>query len=161
MSWAHCPVSTLSLCLLAQCYQHVSQLVVLLYVHRAFLFLSNFIFSHLYLYFNPVVILKLRLNFSSKWINWCSSLNRQFSHVSFLNFKKTIIENSFKFFGVHCISSFIALRLSLVSQNTAEAQYLSHALFGILMLLPQTEAFTLLKNRLQCIPHSQAFQHNP
>lgn len=57
--------------------------------------------------------------------------------------------------------SFIALRLSLVSQNTAEAQYLSHALFGILMLLPQTEAFTLLKNRLQCIPHSQAFQHNP
>lgn len=57
--------------------------------------------------------------------------------------------------------TFIALRLSLVSQNTAEAQYLSHALFGILMLLPQTEAFTLLKNRLQCIPHSQAFQHNP
>lgn len=27
-SWAHCPVSTLSLCLLAQCYQHVSELVV-------------------------------------------------------------------------------------------------------------------------------------
>lgn len=55
----------------------------------------------------------------------------------------------------------LALRLSLVSQNTAEAQYLSHALFGILMLLPQTEAFTLLKNRLQCIPHAQAFQHHP
>lgn len=32
MSWAHCPVSTLSLCLLGQCYQHASQLVVLLYV---------------------------------------------------------------------------------------------------------------------------------
>lgn len=28
--WAHCPVSTLSLCLLAQCYQHVSALVVIL-----------------------------------------------------------------------------------------------------------------------------------
>jgi vacuole morphology and inheritance protein 14 len=28
--WSHCPVSTLSLCLLAQCYQHVSQIVVLL-----------------------------------------------------------------------------------------------------------------------------------
>lgn len=26
-SWAHCPVSTLSLCLLAQCYEHVSDLV--------------------------------------------------------------------------------------------------------------------------------------
>lgn len=47
-----------------------------------------------------------------------------------------------------------ALRLSLVSQNTAEARYLSQALFGILMLLPQTEAFTLLNNRLQCIPHT-------
>ena len=29
-SWAHCPVSTVSLCLLAQCYQHVSDLVVIL-----------------------------------------------------------------------------------------------------------------------------------
>lgn len=29
-SWAHCPISTLSLCLLAQCYQHVSELVILL-----------------------------------------------------------------------------------------------------------------------------------
>lgn len=28
--WAHCPVSTLSLCLLAQCYQHVSTLVIIL-----------------------------------------------------------------------------------------------------------------------------------
>lgn len=28
--WAHCPVSTLSLCLLAQCYQHVSELVIIL-----------------------------------------------------------------------------------------------------------------------------------
>lgn len=28
--WAHCPVSTLSLCLLAQCYQHVSALVIIL-----------------------------------------------------------------------------------------------------------------------------------
>lgn len=28
--WSHCPISTLSLCLLSQCYQHVCQLVVLL-----------------------------------------------------------------------------------------------------------------------------------
>jgi vacuole morphology and inheritance protein 14 len=28
--WAHCPVSTLSICLLAQCYQHVSDLVIIL-----------------------------------------------------------------------------------------------------------------------------------
>lgn len=28
--WSHCPISTLSLCLLSQCYQHVCQLVVIL-----------------------------------------------------------------------------------------------------------------------------------
>lgn len=50
---------------------------------------------------------------------------------------------------------FAALRLTLVSKanNCADAQYLAHALFGILMLLPQTEAFDTLRNRLQCVPN--------
>lgn len=39
------------------------------------------------------------------------------------------------------------------SNNRADAKYLSQALFGILMLLPQTDAFVLLKNRLQCVPN--------
>lgn len=30
LSWAHCPVSTISICLLSQNYQHVSELVILL-----------------------------------------------------------------------------------------------------------------------------------
>ncbi|XP_032589781.1 protein VAC14 homolog isoform X2 [Drosophila mojavensis] len=49
---------------------------------------------------------------------------------------------------------FAALRLTLVSKsnNCADAQYLAHALFGILMLLPQTVAFETLRNRLQCVP---------
>lgn len=34
-----------------------------------------------------------------------------------------------------------------------DAHYLAQALFGILMLLPQTEAFNLLRNRLQCVPN--------
>lgn len=48
-----------------------------------------------------------------------------------------------------------ALRLTLVSQknDNADAQHLAQALFGILMLLPQTDAFNLLKNRLQCVPN--------
>lgn len=29
-SWCHCPISTLSLCLLSQCYQHCSELVLIL-----------------------------------------------------------------------------------------------------------------------------------
>lgn len=36
-----------------------------------------------------------------------------------------------------------------------DAHNLTQALFGILMLLPQTEAFNLLKNRLQCVMWDQ------
>lgn len=47
------------------------------------------------------------------------------------------------------------MRLTLVSprNNRTDAKHLSQALFGILMLLPQTNAFVLLKNRLQCVPN--------
>lgn len=50
-----------------------------------------------------------------------------------------------------------ALRLTLISNRNgnADAYNLTQALFGILMLLPQTEAFTLLKNRLQCVMWDQ------
>lgn len=102
-----------------------------------------------------MVIWKWRWSFWLKWTNWCNWSNRRFSPVS-----------THTHVMLYCVrlltrtSIFVsALRLTLVSQNTAEAQYLSHALFGILMLLPQTEAFILLKNRLQCVPHSMAFQH--
>ncbi|XP_014085882.1 protein VAC14 homolog isoform X1 [Bactrocera oleae] len=103
-SWAHCPVSTLSLCLLTQSYQHVSQLVVL---------------------FGDVEITLDILNELDKLVQ--------------------LIESPI----------FAPLRLTLVSKsnNCADAQHLAHALFGILMLLPQTDAFHLLKNRLQCVPN--------
>lgn len=46
------------------------------------------------------------------------------------------------------------MRLTLVShESPADAQHLAQALYGILMLLPQTDAFHLLKNRLQCVPN--------
>ncbi|ALC45820.1 CG5608, partial [Drosophila busckii] len=103
-SWVHCPVSTLSLCLLAQSYQHVSELVVL---------------------FADVEITLELLAELDKLVQ--------------------LIESPV----------FAALRLTLVSKsnNCADAQYLAHALFGILMLLPQTEAFDTLRNRLQCVPN--------
>lgn len=49
----------------------------------------------------------------------------------------------------------VALRLALISHSNdnADAQHLSRALYGILMLLPQTEAFHLLNNRLKCVPN--------
>lgn len=43
------------------------------------------------------------------------------------------------------------MRLTLVSnERIQDAQFLAKALYSILMLLPQTEAFHLLRNRLQC-----------
>ncbi|KAL9897553.1 protein VAC14 homolog [Glossina fuscipes fuscipes] len=104
LSWCHCPVSTLSLCLLAQSYQHVSELVVL---------------------FADVEITLELLSEIDKLVQ--------------------LIETPI----------FASLRLTLVSKanNCADAQYLAHALFGILMLLPQTDAFRMLKNRLQCVPN--------
>lgn len=46
------------------------------------------------------------------------------------------------------------MRLTLVSHDSpSDAQHLAQALYGILMLLPQTDAFHLLKNRLQCVPN--------
>lgn len=57
-------------------------------------------------------------------------------------------------------TNFVALRLTLVSQNRIEAQHLSQALFGLLMLLPQTDAFFLLKNRLQCVPNFTGIREN-
>ncbi|KAJ6637968.1 Protein VAC14 like, partial [Pseudolycoriella hygida] len=103
-SWCHCPISTLSLCLLSQCYQHCSELVL--------------IFGD--------------LEITVEFITEIDKLVQ-------------LIESPI----------FASLRLTLVSnnKNRADAKHLSQALFGILMLLPQTEAFKCLSNRLQCVPN--------
>lgn len=56
--------------------------------------------------------------------------------------------------------SLLALRLTLVSRinDYEDAQNLANALFGLLMLLPQTDAFHMLKNRLQCVPNYMGAQ---
>ncbi len=43
------------------------------------------------------------------------------------------------------------LRLQLL--DTDRNYYLLKALYGLLMLLPQSAAFTLLRNRLDCVPN--------
>ncbi|XP_055376093.1 protein VAC14 homolog [Condylostylus longicornis] len=103
-SWAHCPISVLSLGLLAQSYQHVSDLVVL---------------------FGKIEIT----------VEFLTELDKLVQ----------LIESPI----------FASLRLVLVSKSNqcADAQHLAHALFGILMLMPQTDAFMSLKNRLQCVPN--------
>ncbi|XP_053682737.1 protein VAC14 homolog [Sabethes cyaneus] len=102
--WSHCAVSTVSLCLLAQCYQHVSEIVVL------------------FAYMEITVDFLVEVD---KLVQ--------------------LIESPI----------FASLRLALVSHanDNVDAQHLSRALYGILMLIPQTEAFNLLRNRLQCVPN--------
>lgn len=102
--WSHCAVSTVSLCLLAQCYQHVSDIVVL--------------FADMEITVDFLVEIDKLVQ---------------------------LIESPI----------FASLRLALVSHanDNSDAQHLSRALYGILMLLPQTEAFNLLSNRLQCVPN--------
>lgn len=34
-------------------------------------------------------------------------------------------------------------------------QYLIKALYGLLMIMPQSDAFHLLRHRLKCVPHSR------
>ena len=46
------------------------------------------------------------------------------------------------------------LRLQLL--DTQHNYYLLKALYGLLMLLPQSDAFNTLKNRLDCVPNGRA-----
>ena len=98
-SWCHSPVSTYSLCLLSQMYDHCCQLL--------------FKFSNLEM------------------------------TVAFLVEVDKLIQ---------LLESpvFTYLRLQLLDPQ--RYAYLVKALYGLLMLLPQSAAYTTLKNRLDCIP---------
>lgn len=74
-SWCHNAVATFSLCLLAQAYEHASNLLQSLYVPEMVILIE-------------VGILRLRCNFSFKWINLFKSWSRQYllvyvTHQSF------------------------------------------------------------------------------
>jgi len=49
---------------------------------------------------------------------------------------------------------FTFLRMELLN-NDGHSHDLTNSLYGLLMLLPQSEAFKLVKNRLACVPHIQ------
>jgi len=53
---------------------------------------------------------------------------------------------------------FTYLRLQLL--DTDRNYYLLKALYGLLMLLPQSSAFTLLRNRLECVPNVHILPSN-
>lgn len=45
------------------------------------------------------------------------------------------------------------LRMELLDEPVN--QYLIQALYGLLMIMPQSDAFHLLRHRLKCVPHLQ------
>ncbi|XP_069595644.1 protein VAC14 homolog isoform X3 [Ranitomeya imitator] len=53
---------------------------------------------------------------------------------------------------------FTYLRLQLL--DVENHPYLIRALYGLLMLLPQSSAFQLLSHRLQCVPNPQLMRHS-
>lgn len=53
-------------------------------------------------------------------------------------------------------SSLPDLRLQLL--DVKNNPYLIKALYGLLMLLPQSSAFQLLSHRLQCVPNPELMQ---
>lgn len=53
-------------------------------------------------------------------------------------------------------SPFADLRLQLL--DVKNNPYLIKALYGLLMLLPQSSAFQLLSHRLQCVPNPELMQ---
>eukprot|EP00112_Aurelia_sp_Birch-Aquarium-sp1_P024753 Seg7968.2 transcript_id=Seg7968.2/GoldUCD/mRNA.D3Y31 product="Protein VAC14-like" protein_id=Seg7968.2/GoldUCD/D3Y31 len=55
------------------------------------------------------------------------------------------------FLSLSFLVSFVDLRLQLL--DTDRNYYLLKALYGLLMLLPQSAAFILLRNRLDCVPN--------
>jgi len=48
---------------------------------------------------------------------------------------------------------FLDLRMELLEEPVN--QYLIKALYGLLMIMPQSDAFHLLRHRLKCVPHSR------
>lgn len=46
---------------------------------------------------------------------------------------------------------FSDLRMELLDEPVN--QYLIQALYGLLMIMPQSDAFHLLRHRLKCVPH--------
>ena len=57
-----------------------------------------------------------------------------------------------------CYNSVLDLRLQLLDIH--HHQHLMKSLYGLLMLLPQSDAFTTLRRRLECVPPVNMMPHS-
>lgn len=65
--------------------------------------------------------------------------------------------NEWLFTSADCLS-IVATDLRLQLLDVKNNPYLIKALYGLLMLLPQSSAFQLLSRRLQCVPNPELLQ---
>lgn len=63
-----------------------------------------------------------------------------------------------KFSKLQCIYIFQDLRIELLEPE--QNGPIVHTLYGLLMLLPQSEAFHTLRRRLECVAHLRPFNDN-
>ncbi|CAD6238651.1 GSCOCG00008503001-RA-CDS [Cotesia congregata] len=125
-SWCHNPVATMALCLLGQNYAHACDL----YPHQFFIYLFC-IYIYIYnVYKNMKNISKMHVGTPMKALDECNiGMNiNLFIYNIFLNY----------------------LRLELLEPERNES--LVRTLYGLLMILPQSEAFATLQRRLTAIP---------
>ena len=58
-----------------------------------------------------------------------------------------------------CVRSVVDLRLQLL--DVERSHHLVKSLYGLLMLLPQSDAFRTLQRRLQCVPSTTLLASSP
>jgi len=137
-SWCHNAVSVFSLCLLAQAYEHASNLLGILFV-TLFLVCP---FWHSSMYSAELEITVALLVQIDKLVQLIESPVFTCEHL-------------LKPFHFTC-SPVTDLRLQLLEPD--RNPYLFKCLYGLLMLLPQSTAFVALRNRLNAV-NSSGFLH--
>ncbi|KAL7978799.1 hypothetical protein Chor_013288 [Crotalus horridus] len=145
-SWCHNPVTTVSLCFLTQNYKHAYDLIQKfgdLEVTVDFLIEVD----------KLVQLIECPI-FTCEFPSCMILLGNVLVPLLFLPAQKQL--QSYDHRGHACPGFLPDLRLQLL--DVKSNPYLLKALYGLLMLLPQSNAFQLLSHRLQCVPNPELMQ---
>lgn len=141
-SWCHNAVAVFSLCLLAQAYEHASNLLAIL---RVFFFLT---LTWTSLTLPPSADLEMTVQILVQ----IDKLVQLIESPVFTCALALLTRHPFR---IH-IRDAIDIRLQLLEPD--RYPYLFKCLYGLLMLLPQSSAFISLRNRLNAV-NSAGFLH--
>ncbi|XP_047344516.1 protein VAC14 homolog isoform X3 [Vespa velutina] len=127
-SWCHNPVATVALCLLSQLYPHALNIIKSLYPSLYIHYICNLYYLHRH---NNIF-----LNF----ISYSENIEVTVEFLTEIDKLVQLIESPI----------FTYLRLQLL--NREDNIDLIYVLYGLLMILPQSEAYATLQRRLSAIP---------